>query len=77
MKNLKAFNLETDYYAWAGTIIARTAIDFLRNQTKKSNILYPLVNENISNHEASNDAINNLSATEIIELIQLLPDSER
>lgn len=76
-EGLSRFESGTNYLAWASTIVVRTAINHLRQNSRQRNE-YQLEQDppNTSDWDV-NEALSRLESEQILSLVQALPERER
>lgn len=76
--NLENYEKNTNYLAWARTIIVKTAIDYLRKRIREDKMVVPI---EAHSHDMAvqeiNTVLSQLETEAIIGLVQSLPDKER
>lgn len=76
--SLKSFDINTNYLAWARTILVRTAIDHYRSDAKKRTVMVPLTALEDTYRDASMDAaLNKLHTEDIVKIIDTLDENQR
>ncbi len=76
--NLENYKENTNYLAWARTIIVKTAIDYLRKRIREDKMVVPIeaYDQDMASQEI-NTVLSQLETEAIIGLVQSLPDKER
>lgn len=76
--SIKDYTPNTNYLGWARTILVRSAIDFVRSNTKKkATILHLDEYENNINEISLNSILDTIHEEALIGMIQSLKDEER
>lgn len=76
--SLKSFDMNTNYLAWARTILVRSAIDHYRADAKKRTIMVPLTALEYTYRDTSMDAaLNKLHTEDIVKIIDTLDENQR
>lgn len=77
-KNLDKFTIGTNYLGWANNILVKTCIDNYRSNSKHKQHIAPLdFHDDKKASHIVNNALSELEAEKIIELIQTLGENER
>lgn len=76
--SLENYQKNTNYLAWARTVIVKTSIDYLRKRIREDKRVVPIeaTNQNIVGDDINN-VLSQLETEAIIGLVQRLPDKER
>jgi RNA polymerase sigma-70 factor (ECF subfamily) len=74
-KNIDSYNENHSFHAWFKTITVRTCIDYYRKYSSK--VSFVDVEDTPFIEDKTGDALDQLSAEEILELVQKLPPSYR
>lgn len=76
--SLKTFDMDTNYLAWARTILVRSAIDHYRSDAKKRSVMAPLPTLEDTYRDTSMDAaLNKLHTEDILKIIDTLDENQR